>query len=189
MSFKNIFILAISLFMLSTAGVIVKFSTLHPVTLLIWRLSFVVLILMPFYLLKKQKLPTLYEMAEIAFVSIFMVGHFYTWFKGVPLLSVSVASIIYATNPIYTAIISYFVLKEEYHLRYFLSFIMAIIGIVFTVKDDFKAHSLNVEGISLMIATAILYSLYMAFSKKFVLKETILVTVFFSIYFQQYFQY
>ncbi len=189
MSLKNILILALSLFMLSAAAVIVKFSTLHPIVLLFWRLLFVTLLLLPLYITqyyewyprKKSKMmmsikskpiiPSKKELMEILFVSFFLVGHFYTWFKGVPLLPISVASIIYATNPIYTAIIAYFVLKEEYHFRYFISFLMALLGIVITMRHDFSAHTINLQGVGLMIATAIFYSSYMALSKKMRLKR------------------
>lgn len=165
-SLKNILILSLSLFMLASAAVIVKFSTLHPLTLLCWRLGFVVIILFPFYLSKKQSIPNKIQLLKISFVSLFLVGHFYTWFRGVPLLPVSVATIIYATNPIYTAVISHFVLKEEYRLRYFVSFLMAIIGIVLIVKHDLQIQSISIEGVSLMITSAIFYSCYMTLSKR-----------------------
>jgi len=174
MTGKNIGIFALSLFMLATAPIFVKFSTLHPLALLVWRLLLVSFLLLPFVAVKIKFRPTLKELRSISFVSILLVAHFYTWFKGVPMLPIAVATIIYATNPIYTALLGRIILREPYYPRYALSLVVCLLGILATLRpkllalwnSDASGGGLSGEGVIYMLITSFFYSCYMTFSKK-----------------------
>lgn len=162
-------ILIISVFMLATAPVIVKFLTLPPLTILVWRLTFVSLLLFPFAYksigeLNKKKL------LNILIASFVLAVHFWIWFAGIPMLNVSIVAVLFATNPIYTAVFGYFILREPFKKRYFIALFLSIIGVVITfsssVKGSLYDDNSEVLGMVYIIIAAILYSLYMVMSKK-----------------------
>jgi drug/metabolite transporter (DMT)-like permease len=158
------FALFLSVFMLSTAPVLVKFLTLEPLIILIWRLLFVSVLLLPFAY-KHLKSLTFSSVKQVLLVSAVLTIHFLLWFKGIPMLNVSVIAVIFASNPIFTAILGYFILSEPFKKRYFVAITMSIIGIYYAFLSQSKAE-VNVVGISYILGASSLYSLYMVLSKR-----------------------
>jgi drug/metabolite transporter (DMT)-like permease len=81
-------------------------------------------------------------------------------------MPVAVATIIYATNPIYTAILGYFLLKEPYHPRYALGLGLCLIGIYLAIRHKLSDQVIATEGLIYMFMTAFFYSCYMTLAKK-----------------------
>lgn len=150
--------------MLATAPVIVKFSTLEPVVILIWRLVLVCLMLSPLLVKKKIKLLKR-EFLHILFASALMFLHFMTWFTGVKLLSVGLTTIIYATNPIYTALIGFVFIKEKFNFKFVMAFFLSILGIVIAATDKVNFSESKLGGIFYILLAAIFYSAYIVYSK------------------------
>lgn len=156
--------LVMSVLMLSTAPVLVKFLDLAPMVILVWRLFIVSLMLLPFAYkhfgqLKKQ------EALAVSLVSTVLVVHFWSWFSGIALLNVSVTAVIFASNPIFTAVIGYFMLGEEFKKRYFLAISLSILGIYLTFASQ-KPEEMSVLGAVYILVGSLLYSTYMVLSKK-----------------------
>ncbi len=158
------FALFLSVFMLSTAPVLVKFLTLEPLVILVWRLLFVCILLLPFAY-KSLKSLTISSVKQVFLVSIVLTVHFWLWFKGIALLNVSVVAVIFASNPIFTAIFGYLILREPFKKRYFLAIAMSIIGIYYAFLSQGNAE-LSVTGTSYILVGSSLYSLYMVLSKR-----------------------
>jgi drug/metabolite transporter (DMT)-like permease len=161
----NHFILVLSILMLSTAPVIVKFIELRPIVILSWRLLFVSLMLVPFAYRKLKELP-LADIKGILVTSLIFYIHFYTWFSGVPKLDVGVTATIFALNPIFTAVFGFLVLKEEFKYRYLISIIASILGIHFTYYST-SSGSQNLLGVIQILVASMTYSLYLIYSKKY----------------------
>lgn len=159
----NSFILSVSIFMLATAPVIIKFSSLHPLAILVWRLVIVCFLLIPFVYNKKLKLSTR-SFRHIFFAACFMFLHFITWFSGVKLLPVGLITIIYATNPIYTAIFGYLFIKEKFSSKFILAFAFSILGIVIASYGSVTTKG-SLLGVFLIFLAAVFYSAYMVYSK------------------------
>lgn len=160
----NPLILSLSIAMLATAPVIVKFSSLAPVIILVWRLILVCLMLSPLLFKKRVRLLKK-EMIHILFASFLMFLHFMSWFSGVKLLSVGLTTIIYATNPIFTAMIGFFFIKEKFNFKFIFAFILSILGIVIAASDKVNFSESKLEGIIYIILAAIFYSAYIVYSK------------------------
>jgi len=161
-------ILIMAVFMLSTAPVLVKFLTLPPLTILVWRLLFVCILLLPFAYRNRGEL-TKNKILNVSFASFVLAVHFWIWFAGIPLLDVSVVAVLFATNPIYTAVLGYLILKEPFKKRYFIALFLSILGVVFTFSSQgaLQSHSFsNMWAMIMIIIAAVLYSLYMVLSKK-----------------------
>lgn len=160
----NPFILATSILMLATAPVIVKFSGLPALVILVWRLVIVCLLLVPL-IWKKHKRVLAYDLKHIIVASVFMFAHFMTWFMGVRLLPVGLTTIIYATNPIFTALFGHVFIKEKFEKKFLFAFIFSILGIYIASSDKINSASHKLLGIILIILAAIFYSAYIVYSK------------------------
>lgn len=158
------FALFLSVFMLSTAPVLVKFLTLEPIIILVWRLLFVSLLLLPFAY-KHLKLLNRHTIMQVLLVSSVLTIHFWLWFKGITMLNVSVVAVIFASNPIFTAILSYFILNEPFKKRYLIAISMSVLGIYYAFLSQGKTE-VNSIGICYILAASSLYSLYMVLSKR-----------------------
>jgi len=152
--------------MLSTAPVIVKMSTLHPLVIASWRLLLVAVFLLPFMLKAPSKKIPLKTLRNIFFISIILFFHFYAWFSGIPKLPIAFATIIYACNPISTAIISFLVLKEPLYPRHIIGMILSMSGIYITYQGSLDSLTNGFDGVLEIIFAAIAYSTYMVYSKK-----------------------
>jgi len=160
----NHLILMTSVFMLSTAPVIVKLLSLTPLVVLFWRLLFVSGMLLPFAwrdlgtITKKD-----FKMISISSVVLFF--HFLTWFSGVPKLNIGVTAVTFASNPIFTAIIGFIVLGETFKKRYFIAIISSILGIYVTYYSGDQSN-VSLVGIIEILIASLLYSTYMVYSKR-----------------------
>jgi drug/metabolite transporter (DMT)-like permease len=158
------FILVMSIFMLSTAPVLVKFITLEPMVTLVWRLAFVSLMLLPFAYSYFKKL-TKHEVLGVSLVSLVLAVHFWMWFSGIALLNVSVTAVIFASNPIFTAILGFFILREPFKKRYFVAIVLSILGIYLTFASQ-RPEEMSPLGAFYILGGSFLYSLYMVLSKR-----------------------
>lgn len=153
----------LSVFMLSTAPVIVKFINLSAIEILTWRMGIVSLVLFPFAL---KDLPSIHlkHLKNILFASLLLFFHFYFWFSGVQKLEVGTAVVIYSTNPIFTALLGHLVIGERFNIKNIVSMGLSLFGIYFAFSTESGASNLN-GGIQIIFA-AIFYSGYLVFSKK-----------------------
>jgi drug/metabolite transporter (DMT)-like permease len=160
----NHLILITSVFMLSTAPVIVKFLSMAPLLVLFWRLLFVSGMLLPFAWRDLAKI-TKTDVKMISISSIVLFIHFLTWFSGVPKLNIGVTAVVFASNPIFTAIIGFIVLGEPFKKRYLIAIAASILGIYITYFSG-GTDSVSLVGIVEILAASFFYSTYMVYSKR-----------------------
>jgi len=160
----NHLILMTSVFMLSTAPVIVKLLSLAPLVVLFWRLLFVSGMLLPF---AWKDLGTLKrsDAKMILISSLVLFIHFLSWFSGVPKLNVGVTAVIFASNPIFTAIIGFLVLGEPFKKRYLLAIVASILGIYLTYYSGQQVQ-VSLVGVIEILVASFCYSTYMVYSKR-----------------------
>lgn len=160
----NHIILITSVLMLSTAPVIVKFLSMAPLLVLFWRLLFVSGMLLPFAWKDLSKI-TRSDVKMISISSVVLFIHFLTWFSGVPKLNVGVTAVVFASNPIFTAIIGFIVLGEPFKKRYLIAIAASILGIYITYFSA-GTSSVSLVGIIEILAASFFYSTYMVYSKR-----------------------
>jgi drug/metabolite transporter (DMT)-like permease len=158
--------LPIALIMLASAPILIRLSNIHFLSLISWRLVFVCALLFIINFKFPIKTISFKQKKEIAIVGIFLFCHFITWVIAIRNLPISVATIIYATNPITTAVFAKIILKEKYHLRYFISLLISMVGIVIIANLKGSTIAVTAYGITAIILSASFYSLYMVLSKK-----------------------
>ena len=85
---------------------------------------------------------------------------------GVHKTSVANAAILFATNPLFTAVGSYLIFGEKLSLRYVLAMALGLVGIVVTFFENLKFHPEAFMGDILVLISAIFFSGYIILSKK-----------------------
>ena len=109
-------------------------------------------------------------MGDIFFCDLFV------WHRSIVFTGAGMATILGNTQVFATAIISFFVFKEKLTLRYFISAISAMMGVVLLVgvlSDEVVFDSNYIKGIAFGLATGIFYANYLVTLKWTGFKEPI----------------
>ncbi len=168
---KQLLILLLSVFMLSTAPAWVKSIDLPPLHGLSARLLLASLFLSVISYKKLIREIKKNHLGPIFGVGLILFLHFWTWFAGLKEVTVSLCATIFAVNPIFSALLGAVILKEEFKKRYFLSLILAIGGVIYSTLGDTLFTRAEIpgvyssKGVILIMVSSFLYALYMVLSK------------------------
>ncbi|MFZ4713390.1 MAG: DMT family transporter [Bacteriovoracaceae bacterium] len=162
--------LILSVIILSQAPNLVKLAQAPAVIICFWRLflAAVFLGLIGLYTGKMGEIKRLSssQWKMIVLTSVVLFIHFILWFMGVHKTSVANASIIFATNPLFTAIGSYLLFGEKISVRYLIAMALGLTGIVVTFSQNMQFHPEAFLGDMLVLVSAIFFSGYILLSKK-----------------------
>lgn len=166
----NYVLLIFSVLVLSQAPNLVKLSSAPSIIMIFWRLFIASMILLIVGAIKGQlselKKLTKKEWLVVLATSVILFVHFMFWFIGVRKTSVANSAIIFATNPIFTAIGGHFFFHERFSKKYALAMILGFIGITITFSDNLKFSPDAFLGDMLVLVGAILFSGYILMSKR-----------------------
>lgn len=164
------FYLFFSVLVISQAPNWVKLSQSGIMAMTFWRTFLAAMILFLLSVIKKKHLElknqNKSDLIKIFFNGFILFLHFLLWFAGVKKTSVANSALLFATNPIYTAFIGYFLLKETITLRNVVVFFICLSGCVFTFYPNLKFSPEAFYGDLLVLASAILFSLYIVLTKQ-----------------------
>lgn len=162
--------LLFSVLVLSQAPNLVKLSSAPSMVMVFWRLFLASLILGVMGAIKGQ-LPELKKLSSkqwriIFITTVVLFIHFVLWFTGVRKTTVANAAIIFATNPIFTAIGGHFFFHEKFTKKYASAMIMGFTGIAVTFFDHLQFSPDAFLGDMLVLISAMFFSGYILLSKK-----------------------
>ena len=157
-----------ALLSLSTSPNLARLSLMPVDVLGFWRLMIAsILICTWVFVLKKQKLPRFEKKLFWALASgFFFFAHLWTYKYAAKNTSIANTMIFFATNPIWTTIISILLFKEVFTRRLAIAYFLAIIGIITLVSKQFQIQSAGLHGDISAIASSILFSAYVLTGKK-----------------------
>jgi drug/metabolite transporter (DMT)-like permease len=135
-----------------------------------WRLLASALILLPLALktgdLKLHfKKPT-FELAMVFLSGLFFFGHLWTYFYSAQNTRIANCMIIFALNPLFVSLASYFVFREKLSARIFLAYVFAAIGVYELVSHSLSFEQGFVKGDLAALLSAVLFSAYLVTGKK-----------------------
>jgi len=96
----------------------------------------------------------------------FFFAHLWTYKFAVQNTTIANAMIIYATNPLFTGLVTVFFMGEKFERRYLFAYILAFIGIYLLLEHNLQMHSENIAGDISSIFAALFYSFFIIFGKK-----------------------
>jgi drug/metabolite transporter (DMT)-like permease len=158
-------------------------------TLTFLRFSIATIVLFLFCKIKDQKIKTLTkkDIPVFLFTGILgMVGYHVLFFTSLKYTTAVNASLIGASNPIFTVIISFFFLKDKLTTKRVLGIILSFTGVVLTITnvdlEIVKSLSFN-KGDLIMLVAVLLWASYSVFSKMVMKNYTPITLTFYSFLF------
>lgn len=162
----------LALISLSTAPNWSKLNQMPAEVLGFWRLAFAAGLLL-FYqkFIKKSSFSISSDSLKWTIASgFFLFLHLWTYKFAAKHTLISMTMILFATNPIWTAILNTYVFKQKINRRMTISFSIAFFAIFLLTGNPLSSHNINNWGNISALASALLYAVFLITSKKARLK-------------------
>lgn len=161
---------------LAQAAGLVRLAQAPPDVIGTWRLGLAALCLAPVVLRGKQILPLFAPhqrklLGTIVISGLFFYFHLWTYFFAVHHTTIARCMIIFAINPVFTAIGAHWFLSEKLDPRFYWSFPLAFAGIGVLVVDQITTTSFTI-GDGMALASAFFYAGYILTGRKARLSTT-----------------
>jgi len=162
-SFKNPgLLLAIGVFFVSWASILIRLCQSDPTSIAFFRMFFstiMVLLYLPFYhggwFIQRRYL-------VLSILSGILLGlHFYTWVASLKYTSIASSVVLVTTQPIFVAILGYFILRENIGITGIFCVAMAIGGSYIVAHGDFDFGADYLRGDILALLGALFAGSYL----------------------------
>ena len=139
-----VLLLILSVSMVSSASILIRFSQSDPLVIVFWRTLFGAIVMASLGAIRKDghafRGPLMkknwYWLMGIGVVLAF---HFSTWFTSLFMTTVAASVVLVNTSPIFTAILSTLILGEALRRRSWVGVLIAVAGAVFLAWSDFES--------------------------------------------------
>lgn len=160
----------LSLFSLSQAAGLVRWSAAPPDVIGFWRLLAAALLLLPLAV-RTGALKTLWaarrrEMPVIALSSVFFFAHLWTYFYAAQNTRIAHCMILFATNPLWTALGNRLFFGEPFTRRLLVSYVFAAAGIFLLVHHSVSFETGLVAGDLMALLSAVVFAGYLLTGKR-----------------------
>ena len=166
-------LLILSVSMVSSASILILFSSSHPFVIVFWR-TFYGAIFMAFIGVAKGDFGKLKQSVTrenwywLVAIGITLSLHFCTWFQSLTMTSVAASVVLVDSSPIFTAILSTLFLGESLRRRSWIGILIALTGAVFLAWGDLGGSGLvALSGDLLALTGAIFLALYFIGGRRF----------------------
>ena len=164
-SSKNFLILSGGASLIGLAPIFVKLSEMSPSLIAFYRMFLALPILFIYNYLINGKFYFLVTNKKVIILSLFASLAFSTdlilWHWSITITSISNATIIVNSAPIFVAILSFFILKEIPNKEFFLSFLITYLGIFGLIYFSNNYTSGKIFGDILSLIAALFYATYL----------------------------
>jgi len=179
---KGAAVLVIGVFFVSWAAILIKLARSEPTTIAFFRMFFstiMVCMSLPFY--RRRWFPDNRDLMISILSGIFLGFHFYTWVAGLKATSISSSVVLVTTQPIFVAILGYFILKEKIGIRGVVAVVLGLLGSLLVARGDLQLDPTHLKGDLLSLAGAFFAGSYL-FLGRFVRPRVDLVPYVFTVY-------
>lgn len=166
---KNLSSLVIATLFISTSGVLGKYIAM-PSEVIVWfRSAFAMIFLFVFCKYRNINLKVLDTKTHLPLIisSLFMAGHWVTYFYALKLSNVAVGMLSLFTFPVITALLEPVFLKTKFNPIHIVLGIIVLIGI-YILAPEFDLESSDVKGILFGVLSALCYSIRVLILKQHV---------------------
>ncbi len=156
-------ILAVSIAAVSTASILIRMSSAHPLAIAAYRMIISTLILAPLLILgEPDGLRGLDRnlLLKLVGVGFFLALHFASWISSLSLTSVASSVVLVHLDPIIVASLSHLILGERMTRRMLLGIMMAISGAAIIALGDMGLGGANLQGDLLAFIGSLMLGLY-----------------------------
>lgn len=166
---KNLSGLVLATLFISTSGVLGKYIAM-PSEVIVWfRSAFAMVFLYFFIKSKKISLKVSHRKTHVSLIisSLFMAGHWITYFYALKLSNVALGMLSLFTFPVITTLLEPVFLKTKLNLIHIVLGIIVFIGI-YILAPEFNLESTDVKGILFGLLSALCYSIRVLILKQHV---------------------
>ena len=166
---KNLSGLVLATLFISTSGVLGKYIAM-PSEVIVWfRSAFAMVFLYFFIKYKKINLKVANKKTHLPLIisSLFMAGHWITYFYALKLSNVALGMLSLFTFPVITALLEPILLKTKLNPIHIVLGIIVFIGI-YILAPEFNLESADVKGILFGLLSALCYSIRVLILKQHV---------------------
>ena len=158
-----------SLIVLSQSAVWIRMSAADATAIGFWRMI-IALPILAVMVVKHEQWGRVLSLRRrqfwgLAFCGFLLYAHFYTWFLSVQKTTMANSMIVFASNPLYTAIGAWVFFGERVQPRHWVSLAFCFTGIYFMMRDSIHLSPEHLAGDVLGFVCALLFSAYVLMSK------------------------
>ncbi|MHA2081381.1 MAG: DMT family transporter [Candidatus Thorarchaeota archaeon] len=159
-------LLFLSVSMVSSASILILFSTSHPFVIVFWRVLYGAIFMASIGAVRGDlsvlKKPVVRENLHwLVAIGITLSLHFCTWFQSLFMTTVAASVVLVNSSPIFTAILSTLFLGEALRRRSWAGILLASVGAVFLAWGDFGGSGvIALSGDILALTGAVFLALY-----------------------------
>lgn len=158
--FKHFLELNIAIFLVSTAGVFVRYIDLNPIVIIFWR-AFIAAIVVGLYAYFNKfsfKIPVKKDRFRLLASSVLFAGHWLTYFYALQISSVAIGMLSMFTFPTITTLLEPLYFKTKFNKRHLLLGFIVLIGLyIMTPEINFSNN--NTKGIVAGVISALFYAM------------------------------
>ncbi|MGA1820682.1 MAG: DMT family transporter [Thermoplasmatota archaeon] len=154
----------------STAAILIKLSSSHPLAIAAWRLLIADAILLPFFIwtFRTER----FTIGRRRFFQLGVVGlalalHFAMWIWSFQMTKVSSSVVLVTTHPLFVAVISVTLFKEKLNVKAVLGMIIALFGSFILIAGDLTISSETLTGNLLALGGAVMAGIYILAGSRF----------------------
>lgn len=157
--------LVLGVLALSTSAIFVKLAHAPSSVTAFYRLLFAMIVLLPFFLMKKEYVQALLSLSKkqwaIGIISgLFLSIHYVLWFESLQYTSVASSTVIVTLQPLFAFIGSYILYRENLNKGAILGCFIAILGSLFIGWGDIQVNGQALLGDMLAFAAAGMITVY-----------------------------
>lgn len=166
-------LLILSVTMVSSASILILFSTSHPFVIVFWRTLYAAIFMASIGALRGdfkslKKVVTKENYYWLAAIGITLSLHFCTWFQSLTMTTVAASVVLVDSSPIFTAILSSLFLGESLRRKSWAGILIALAGAIFLAWGDFGGSGvLALSGDLLALSGAVFLALYFIGGRRF----------------------
>ncbi len=164
-SIKPYLILFAGVFALSTSAIWVKLAKAPSAVIAFYRLLLAALILLPFLLLKKERVAELksitkQQLGRVAAAGFFLALHYVLWFESLRYTSTASSTVIVCLQPLFSLAIERFIAHKRVRPSALIGCIVALCGCVIIGLGDFRISGESLLGDILAFVAAGVIAVY-----------------------------
>lgn len=172
-SLKVVLLLILSVSMVSSASILIRYSISPPLVIVFWRTFFGAIVMTVLGLARGDHRSYSRETLHANWrwligIGIILSFHFSTWFTSLFLTTVAASVVLVNTSPILTGILSTLVLGESLRRRSWIGILVAVSGAVFLAWSDLLQSGLGaLQGDLLALLSALFLAIYFIGGRRF----------------------
>ncbi|MGB2129155.1 MAG: DMT family transporter [Flavicella sp.] len=156
---KNLLELNLSILLISSAGVLVRFIELDPTQIAFWR-GFIALFLLGGFVVYQKKQFQIEKGKDrwLLFISTIFFGlHWYTYFYALQVSSVAIGMLSLYTFPVLTALLEPLYFKTKFNKRHLLLALIVLVGL-YLMAPEIDFSDKNTKGVLLGVMSAFFFA-------------------------------